>query len=196
MRPMLIFFAVIFFFYAFEYSQWGFSLPLHLGKIYEGLGAKYYGYLAGINGFVVIVCTPIITNITHKIAPIRVMAIGGLFYALAFGMFSIANTFAIFATLIVIMTLGEIMISINSSTLVANHTPASHRGRVGAVLPLISGAGFAMAPSIMGEVATRSGFFTLWVIIGIMGLASSIMMFALEIYERKKGIVVEEEQSI
>lgn len=133
-RPILLFFSLILFCYSFEYSQWGFTLPLHLGEVYKKSGSHYYGILATVNGAIVILITPLILKITSAVKPIRVISIGGLFYAIAFGMFAVTNTFSIFLLLAIIMTTGEIMININTSTFIANHTPSSHRGRVSVAL--------------------------------------------------------------
>jgi MFS family permease len=179
-RPILLFFSLILFCYSFEYSQWGFTLPLHLGEIYKNSGAFYYGILATVNGAIVILITPLILKITSSVKPIRVISIGGLFYAIAFGMFAVTNIFPIFLLLTIIMTVGEIMININSATFIANHTPSSHRGRVSSILPLISGAGYAFGPITMGKIITKFNISFGWIVIGILGLFSAFMMFLLE----------------
>jgi MFS family permease len=178
-RPILLFFSIIMFCYSFAYSQWGFTLPLHLGQLYNGSGASYYGILAGVNGVIVIILTPLISKVTHSIKPISVIAIGGLFYAIAFGSFSFIRSFPLFLILVIIMTMGEIMVTINSSTFIANHTPASHRGRVSSILPLISGAGYAFGPMAMGKVITIYSIASGWVIIGALSFISAFAMFLL-----------------
>ena len=179
-RPILLFFSLILFCYSFEYSQWGFTLPLHLGEIYKKSGASYYGILAAVNGAIVILITPLISKITFSVKPIRVISIGGLFYAIAFGMFSVTNIFPLFLFLTIIMTIGEIMVNINASTFIANHTPSSHRGRVSAILPIISGAGYAFGPITMGKIITKYSISSGWIIIGTIGFIAAFMMFLLE----------------
>jgi MFS family permease len=179
-RPILLFFSIILFFYSFEYSQWGFTLPLHLGQIFNSSGAAYYGILASVNGVIVILLTPVISIVTHSVKPIRVIAIGGAFYGIAFGAFSFIRSFPLFLIFIIIMTMGEIMISINSSTFIANHTPSSHRGRVSSILPLISGTGYALGPMAMGKFVTKYNFTFGWSIIGIIGFISAFAMFMLQ----------------
>ncbi|MGH4123406.1 MAG: MFS transporter [Clostridium sp.] len=179
-RPILLLFSLILFFYHFEYSQWGFTLPLQLGEIYKNSGAFYYGILAALNGAIVILITPVISKITFSIKAIRAISIGGLFYAVAFGMFAVTKIFSIFLFFTIIMTIGEIMININAATFIANHTPSSHRGRVSAILPIISGAGYAFGPIIMGKIITKYSISFGWIIIGIIGVISAFMMFLLE----------------
>ncbi|MBZ9686306.1 MFS transporter [Clostridium estertheticum] len=179
-RPILLFFSLILCCYSFEYSQWGFTLPLQLGEIYKNLGAFNYGILAAVNGAIVILITPLILKITFSVKPIRAISIGGLFYAIAFGMFAVTKIFSLFLFFTIIMTLGEIMININASTFIANHTPSSHRGRISAILPIISGAGYAFGPITMGKIITKYSISSGWIIIGILGLISAFMMFLIE----------------
>lgn len=179
-RPILIYFALIVFCIQFEYAQWGFTLQIHLKQLFKDSGAVYYGTLAGFNGLIVIVFTPLISKITHSFKTIKVIAGGALFYGIAFGMLGFVTDLPLFFVSIFIMTVGEIMISINSSTFIANHTPASHRGRVSSVLPIISGAGYMLGPLSMGMFIAHYSISTGWIIIGALGFLSAVLMRLLD----------------
>ena len=191
-RPILLYFALIMFVYQFSYAQWGFTLPLQLGKIYGTYGGTNYGILGGINGAVVICLTPVIVRLTHSIKPLFIMGFGGLMYAVAFGSFAFIKTMPLFIMFIIIMTVGEISISINGSAFAANHTPASHRGRVSAAIQLIFGVGSAISPMIMGKYITVKSISSGWMLICAIMIVSSSFMFLLS--KMDKTIEVKEEK--
>ncbi|MGG7162430.1 MFS transporter [Clostridium ihumii] len=178
-RPILIYFALIMLTFQFAYAQWGFAIPIQLGSIFGSKGAKYFGLLSGCNGILVIILTPILTACTRKIDILKIISFGGLLYAIAFGLCGFIEILPMFFMAIAIMTLGEVAISTNSGTFITNLTPASHRGRVNAVIPLIYGTGNAIGPFIMGNMLESYGVTTSWMVISIVVLVGSVFMYLL-----------------
>ncbi|MGF7058371.1 MDR family MFS transporter [Brassicibacter mesophilus] len=187
-RPILIYFALITFGFNFVYSQWGFLMPLHSDQNFLSNGAYYYGIMASFNGIVVIFFTPIVTKLGEKAQNIRLMAYGGLLYAIGFGMLGFLNTLLFFFVSVFIFTIGEILLSISTSPFIANHTPASHRGRMSAALPIIFGMGYTLGPWGMGKILTHVTIEHAWIMIGIFGVVSTIFMLNLEKYEKKNSL--------
>ncbi|HYF75203.1 MAG TPA: MFS transporter [Candidatus Nitrosocosmicus sp.] len=182
-RPILLYFAIIAFGYHFAYSQWTFLMPIHSMQNFGDLGAQYFGWMASLNGFVVILFTPILTKITEKMKGMRKMVYGILLYAAGFGMLGVLNTLAYFFLSVFIFTLGEILLSISVMPFIANHTPASHRGRMNAVLPTIMGTGYAIGPMTMGKILNHTTVESAWLILGGMTAVSAFFMFCLEKYD-------------
>ncbi len=179
-RPILIYYALLMLTFQFAYAQWGFAIPLQLGQIFgSGNGARYFGILASCNGLIVILLTPIITSLTKKYKTLSIIASGGILYAIAFGSCSFISELSLFFIVILIITIGEIAISTNSGTFIANLTPASHRGRVNAFLPLIYGTGNAIGPSIMGSMIDSIGMNKAWIIVAIIVGTGAIFMYSL-----------------
>lgn len=185
-RPVLILFPIIMLLFQFAYCQWGFAVPLQMGEIFGSEGAKFYGYLGACNGFIVILFTPLLTSMTKKHNSINVMALGGLGYGLCFLIFGISSSMPLFFAAVFALTIGEILIAINSSTFIANNTPSSHRGRISSVIPLISGAGYAFGPAIMGEIMNVTGNFIAWMVVTMVACIGAVGMFLLNNVKTEK----------
>ncbi|MEG1409601.1 MAG: MFS transporter [Terrisporobacter sp.] len=175
-RPILILFPLIMLLYQFAYSQWGFALPLHLGNLFNEDGARLFGFLGGCNGLVVIIFTPILTLLTKKCKTLNIMSLGGVLYGLSFIIYAMADFKLLFFIGTITLTIGEVLIVINSQAFIANNTPPSHRGRISAVVPMVTGAGYAMGPFIIGKVIDNQGMSVSWIIITGVCLTGALGM--------------------
>lgn len=182
-RPILLYVAAIIFVYNFAYSQWSFMLPMQMMRIFKDSGAGYFGVVAGLNGLTVLIFTPVITKVTADVMPIRRMACGGLLYALGFSVFTFAGTFRLFMLGAYVFTLGEIMIVITAAPFIANRTPASHRGRMSAIIPMIYGAGHVLGPLGVGKVLMHTTIEKAWIMLVVLLVAASFLMHRLERYD-------------
>lgn len=186
-RPVLIYFALILFGYNFAYAQWSFMMPIHATQNFgEAFSGKYFGGMASYNGLIVMLFTPLITKLTAHIKNIRCVVYGGIIYAVGFGMLGFLNTLPFFFLSVFIFTIGEIVLSINTTPFIINHTPASHRGRMSAVLPMIMGAGHMVGPMVMGRTIMVTGIETGWIIVGGFVGACALLMILLEKYDDKR----------
>lgn len=191
-RPILIYFAIIAFGYNFTYSQWTFLIPIHSMQNFGSMGAQYFGWMASTNGLVVILFTPILTKVTEKMKGMRKMVYGIMFYAVGFGMLGVLNSLPYFFLSVFIFTLGEILLSISVTPFIVNHTPASHRGRMSAVLPTIMGMGYAIGPMTMGKILNHSSVESAWLILGGLTTVTAFLMFGLEKYDERVNVKAEE----
>lgn len=186
-RPILILFSLIMFLYQFSYSQMNFTLPLQMTELFQENGAKYFGFLGSINGIVVIIFTPILVTMTRKWNGLKNMTLGGMFYAIAFTIFALVFKLPAFFIAMTVLTIGEVLISIDSGTFIANNTPSSHRGRISSILPLISGAGYSLGPMVMGEVISDYNIKTAWILTTISVSIGFIGMFILYNLDKRKS---------
>ncbi|RDY28038.1 MFS transporter [Romboutsia weinsteinii] len=189
-RPILILFPIILLLYQFSYSQWGFAVPIQLGDLFGPDGAKTYGILGSMNGLIVIISTPILTTLTKKHNILNVMSVGGLLYGICFFLIGAKSIIPIFFLGVFLLTIGEVLIAINSSTFIANNTPASHRGRISSLIPLISGTGYAVGPMIMGGIIDVQGIFTGWMVVSMTSIIGSILMYNLKRFDASSKSVV------
>jgi MFS family permease len=187
-RPYLIAFATVSMIFSFMYSQFGFITPMQMDKLFSINGPKLYGTIMSINGLVVITMTTIIAAVTRKFRPIFNITLAGLFFSVGFGMLFFAKTLTFFIVSTIIWTIGEILSATNSGVYIANHTPKSHRGRFNAVLPLITGTGFAVGPLMMGVFIRNRAVHSAWLVVFFFGIIATACMYLLYINEKRKEV--------
>lgn len=185
-RPILIVFSLIMFLYQFSYSQMNFTLPIQMTELFQGSGAKYFGFLGSLNGVVVIIATPILVTATKKWSGLKNMTLGGMLYAMAFTLFALVLKLPVFFIAMIVLTIGEVLISIDSGAFIANNTPSSHRGRISSILPLISGAGYSLGPMIMGQIISKYNIKIAWIITTVFVSIGFTGMFILYNIDKKR----------
>lgn len=186
-RPALLIFVTLDTIYSFVYAQTNFSIPLQAKQVFgEVLGAKFYGTFNMVNCLEVIFLTTVITLITRKFKAIYNVAVSGIFFGVGFGMLFFVHSFWMFVLSTVIWTLGEIISATNMGVYIANHTPASHRGRFSSIINIISGTGGALSPYIMGGYIASNGVTNVWPLVFVLSLLTGFFMFLLGTMEYKK----------
>ncbi len=185
-RPLLLTFAVLNTIYSFVYAQTGFSLPLKANLVFGSeQGAKFYGTFNMVNCLVVIFLTTFITMLTKRIRSIYNVAIAGVFYAIGFGMLYLVNGFWLFMFSTIIWTIGEIVSATNVGVFIANHTPASHRGRFQSMIHIITSTGSSISPYLMGSFIASYGVNNVWPITFLLSIIAAFFMYLLGTYEKK-----------
>lgn len=186
-RPALLIFVTLDTIYSFVYAQTHFSIPLQAKAVFgETLGARYFGTFNMVNCLEVIFLTTIITLLTRKLKAVYNVAISGVFFGVGFGMLYFVHSFWLFVLSTVIWTVGEIINATNMGVYIANHTPASHRGRFNSIINIISGTGGAISPYVMGGFIAAKGVTNVWPLIFILSLVAGFFMFLLGTMEYKK----------
>lgn len=184
-RPALIVFSFITILFFLVFSQFTFGLSLQTKQSFGEGGSKIFGILMTTNAVFVAVFTVFITSLTKRMKPALNMALGGLFYAVGFGMMSFINGWFLFVISAVIWTIGEILIATNTSVYMAENTPISHRGRFNSVFPMIRKAGFALGPALAGFYISIFSVRTLWIAVFIVSVLASMLMYMLYMNEKE-----------
>lgn len=184
-RPILLLFALTMFGYSFVYSQWSFMFPMHIEQSFVGNGSRIFGGLVSFNAVIVLTLTPVITMLLLSKSSIRKIFYGGILYTLGFGSLFFANSIYIFILSTFLITIGEITVTISSAPFIANHTPASHRGRINSILPIISGFGYTIGPALMGTVLSITSINKAWILIAVVMAVFSFFTILLERYDNR-----------
>lgn len=185
-RPYLIAFAAVSTIFSFMYSQYHFITPLQLDKLFGVNGPKMYGTITSVNGIVVVVMTTLIVTITKKNKAILNVTLAGVFFTIGFGMLYFAKGYAIFFVSTFLWTIGEILNATNSGVYITNHTPMSHRGRFNAIIPTITGIGYAVGPLFMGKIIKNREIEFAWFVVFICGSFAIACMHVLYLNEKRR----------
>ncbi len=184
-RPRLVTFSLIMIIYSLVYAQYTFSLPIQINEIFKYDGPKIFGILMTVNALTVVFITPFITNATLKYEPIFPILLGGIQYAIGFGMIYFIDTIPLFMISTVAWTAGEILNSTNTGVYIANNTPISHRGRFSAFLYIISGTGYAFGPYVTGWFIDVYGIKNVWIMCFLLSILSSSLIGGLIISSKR-----------
>ena len=184
--PLVLAFSIISTFYAFAYSQYNFSLPLHLNNLFSESGSYYYGLLMAANGLCVIILAPLILNLTKKALPVLNMVLSGIFYGIGFGLYYLASNLSLCLIATLVWTIGEILYSTNFTVYIVSKTPKEYRGRLISISTIISHLGLFLGPVIMGGVIPKWGTKNIWPAIFIIMVISTLAMLHLHVKEAWK----------
>ncbi len=194
--PFLAGFIILMFCYDFTYSQWNFMMPLQLGDLFGEKGAPFYSYLNALNAFTVIVFTPLVTRLTRRFRPLAVIGSGAALYFAAFLAFSMIRSLPFYFIFAVLFTFGEILVTINIGSFVANHSPSAYRGRINSIRMFESGFASAMGPLIMGYAVTALDYTVSWILIAAVILLGGIGMLALNRKEVKSQPIADQQPAV
>ena len=129
------------------YMQMYSTLSVYLRDEY-GYPPWGYGYILALNAAMVVALQFWFTRRIKNRPPMLVMAVGAIFYMVGFAMYGFVSTYILFMLAMVIITVGEMVISPMAQTLIAKFSPENMRGRYMA----ISGFTLFAIPSAVGPL--------------------------------------------
>lgn len=183
-RPTLLIFSFIIVIYFIVFSQFTFGLSIQVGAVFMKNGATIFGSLMTVNAVMCSVLTVFITSATKELKASLCISIGGLLYAIGFGMMFFINAYYMFIISTATWTVGEILVATNTSVYIANHTPITHRGRFNSVFPIIRKLGFMIGPMMAGFYVKYTNIRNLWILVAILAIIGSLIMYKLYSVDR------------
>jgi MFS family permease len=133
-----------------------------------------YGWIISINAVMVVFLQFWITRRLEKYKPLLMMAAGSLLYAIGFAMYGFVPTFALFVVAMIIITIGEMVVTPFQQSLVASFAPEDMRGRYMAVSSLSWSISFTVGPYFAGLLLDSPNPNLLWVFCGIVGMIAAL----------------------
>ena len=168
------------------YSMYSYLMPLDMGITYAERGSVLFGSMSSTNCIVVVTCTALITRLFRKIRESGKMLIGeGLILAgyLLFLLF-IRQPIMCFVA-ITVFTFGEIFNTLSSSPFLTRRIPASHRGRIIAVMNVVCGLSSSAIQLAVGWIYDKAGSPTAWTTVIGIGIAEILIVAVMAVFDRK-----------
>lgn len=140
----------------------------------HGLPEVGYGTILSINAFMVVVLQFWITHKLEKYKPFLMVAAGSFLYAIGFAMYGFVRGFTMFVAAMVIITIGEMVVSPFLQSIVASFAPEDMRGRYMAVSGLTWSIAYTFGPYFAGLLIDGPNPSILWYVAGFIGVLSTI----------------------
>lgn len=133
-----------------------------------------FGALLSINAIMVVAMQFWVTRMIKKYKPMLVMAFGAMLYAIGFAMYGFVSGFALFVTAMIVITIGEMVVSPVQQSLIASFAPEDMRGRYMAVSGLTWSLAFTIGPYFAGLIldGPNPGALFLWC--GVIGTLAAL----------------------
>jgi MFS family permease len=110
------------------YIQMNSTLSVYLRDVHN-VTPKGFGAILSLNAGMVVLFQFWVTRRISRYRAMALMAFGSLFYALGFGMYGFVSSYALFLAAMVIITIGEMLVTPTAQGLVARLAPENMRGR-------------------------------------------------------------------
>jgi MFS family permease len=144
-------------------------------KQHFNVSESRYGFIPTTNALMVVFLQYLVTTMTKRHPPLKVLAVGGAIYAAAVTSIAFGTGFWSFWLTMVVLTVGELILMPTSSTYAANSAPADKRGRYmslyGLTWPIAQGIGPFLGGVMSDNLGPRSPWFGggLSGLIGVIG---------------------------
>jgi MFS family permease len=144
------------------------TLPIAMGQ--DGLSPATYGLVIALNGVLIVGGQLFVPRLVGGRDRSRVLALAAVVTGLGFGLTAVADKALLYALTVLIWTMGEMLNSPSSSTLIAELSPSELRGRYQGVFSLSWSVAAFAAPVMGGFVQEHVGTAALWLSCAGVGL--------------------------
>lgn len=135
----------------------------------KGLTPAAYGLAIAMNGVLIVLLQPFVTQWTARRSRTGVLAFATFITGLGFGLTAFAHTLPAYIVTVVVWTVGEILMSPVNSSLVADLAPKALRGRYQGAFGLTWSVAMMLSTSLSPRLATVVGLRGLWFACAVLG---------------------------
>jgi len=182
------------------YMQMNATLSVFLRDVH-GFPTEYFGFLLSMNALMVVIFQLWITKKMSKYSPMKVMAVGTLFYMVGFGLYGFVSEPYLFFIAMAIITIGEMIEMPIGQTTAAIFAPEDKRGRYMAMFGFHWAIPNLFAILLAGLVIEYIGPNWVWYLAGILSLFAAIGFWLLdgitkERFSEEKKVLTKEKEEI
>jgi MFS family permease len=181
---------------ALVYIQMNTTLAVYLRDVH-GVQEQGFSYILALNAAMVVLFQFPLTRWVSRYRPLIIMAAGTILYAIGFAMYGFVSVYFFFLVAMVIVTLGEMLVSPTGQAIVAQLAPEDMRGRYMAVFGFSWVIPFAIGPLLAGLIIDNLNPNILWYAAGLLGLVAAATYYLIEQrVDRARWAIVENRLSI
>ena len=173
------------------YMQMNSTLSVFLLDVH-GFPLQSFGLLLSMNALMVVLFQFWIAKKVSKYAPMKVIAIGALFYVVGFGMYGFISAVYLFFIAMIIITIGEMIVTPIQQTIVAKFAPEDMRGRYMAMFGFHWAIPNLFGVLLAGLVWDNIGPNWVWYFAGILSFISVVGFWSLHGVTKKRFLKEEE----
>jgi MFS family permease len=182
------------------YMQMNATLSVFLRDVH-GFPTEYFGFILAMNALMVVVLQLWISGKMTKYSPMKVIAVGTLFYMVGFSMYGFVSETYLFFIAMAIITIGEMIEMPIGQTIAAIFAPEDKRGRYMAVFSFHWAIPNLFGVLLAGLVMEYIGANWVWYFAGILSLIAAIGFWLLHgitkaRFTKEKDKLVEELQEL
>lgn len=167
------------------YNQYGFLMPLDMGRVHGDDGAVIFGTVSSLNCIEVVLFTPIMTKLLEKVRKTAKILLGIVFVIAGYVVFLQGlGILPMYYLAIFLFTLGEILVTTVSGAYLTERIPASHRGRVNSFISVLSGIIIDVMQFGAGFLFDEFGSVSAWIMILGVLMATLLGCIALLFIDR------------
>ncbi len=167
------------------YMQMNSTLSVFLLNVH-GFPLQSFGLLLSMNALMVVLFQFWIAKRISKYAPMKVIAIGTLFYVVGFGMYGFISAVYLFFIAMIIITIGEMIVTPIQQTVVAKFAPEDKRGRYMAMFGFHWAIPNLFGVLLAGLVWDNIGPNWVWYFAGILSFISVVGFWLLNGVAQKR----------
>ena len=182
-NKVVVLFSVAISLYYAAYHQYGYLMPLDMGRVHGDTGAALYGTVSSLNCIVVVIFTPFITRIFRKIINTRKILIGQALVLVGYAVFLIfLGTIPFYYVAMLLFTWGEIFTTISEGPYTSTRIPASHRGRINGFNALLSFVLQSGSELSVGHLYDNYGSTAAWtLVIAMVAVAMALTLILIRL---------------